>query len=265
MTQSSPDWACGVGGGPDIWYSYTTTGDDIVTVSTCGTAAYDTAIEIFSGDCANPQPAGVQRRRARLPGLHEHGGCTCRSHRHRSLHPHRRMERLGGHGYGRAHRGPGAPSVDNDDCGTAIALGLGETAFTSVGATDSGVDLSCVFNGELGDVWYSYTAIGDCPVTVDLTGSAYDTGLAVYSGDCAALTEVGCNDDFSGFRARSPSRRPLARPTTSRSAASTARPAKAPSPSPRASARSSASATPTPRASAPSRGPAAATWPRTTI
>ena len=95
---------------------------------------------------------------------------------------------------------PAPPSVDNDDCGTAIALGLGETAFTSVGATDSGVDLSCVFNGELGDVWYSYTAIGDCPVTVDLTGSAYDTGLAVYSGDCAALTEVGCNDDFSGLQ-----------------------------------------------------------------
>ena len=37
-------------------------------------------------------------------------------------------------------------------------------------------------------------------MTVDLTGSAYDTGLAVYSGDCAALTEVGCNDGLQGLQ-----------------------------------------------------------------
>ena len=43
-------------GGADIWFSYTTTSTDAVIVSTCNNASYDTAIEIFSGDCANLVP-----------------------------------------------------------------------------------------------------------------------------------------------------------------------------------------------------------------
>ena len=64
-----------------------------------------------------------------------------------------------------------------------------------MGAGDSGVNMGCVSNGEASDVWFSYTAIGDCSVTIDLFGSSYDTAAAVYSGDCGALTQVDCNDD----------------------------------------------------------------------
>ena len=55
-TVSAPAWPCAAGGGPDLWFSYTTTSSDNVTVSTCDNATYDTAIEIFSGDCGNLVP-----------------------------------------------------------------------------------------------------------------------------------------------------------------------------------------------------------------
>ena len=55
-TVGGPAWPCAAGGAPDIWFSYTTTSTDAVTVSTCNNAAYDTAIEIFSGDCSNLVP-----------------------------------------------------------------------------------------------------------------------------------------------------------------------------------------------------------------
>ncbi|MEC8512198.1 MAG: hypothetical protein VX015_08645 [Planctomycetota bacterium] len=195
MTQSAPAWTCGVGGGPDIWFSYTTTGNDVVSVSTCGTAAYDTAIEIFSGDCANLSLLVCNDDGPGCPGFTSTAiaplvpvGTDL-------------FIRIGGWN---GSTGTGTVELtletvlENDDCGGAIALSPGNTGFDSRGATSSGVDMSCVFNGELGDVWYSYTAIGDCPVTVDLTGTFYDTGMSVYSGDCAALTEVGCDDDGGG-------------------------------------------------------------------
>ncbi len=55
-TVGGPAWPCAAGGAADIWFSYTTTSTDAVTVSTCNNASYDTAIEIFSGDCANLVP-----------------------------------------------------------------------------------------------------------------------------------------------------------------------------------------------------------------
>ncbi|MEM9799664.1 MAG: hypothetical protein AAGA20_05005 [Planctomycetota bacterium] len=50
-TTSAPGWACALGGGPDLWYSYTTTiANGLLSVETCG-SSYDTALEIFEGTC----------------------------------------------------------------------------------------------------------------------------------------------------------------------------------------------------------------------
>ncbi|MEM1450720.1 MAG: hypothetical protein AAGI22_16490, partial [Planctomycetota bacterium] len=47
-------FACAAGGGPDLWYSYTSTmAGSNVSVQTCG-SAYDTALEVFDGSCAAP-------------------------------------------------------------------------------------------------------------------------------------------------------------------------------------------------------------------
>ena len=86
----------------------------------------------------------------------------------------------------------------NDSCASAFAIGIGETRFSTFNSTDTGVDMGCVFAGEKSDVWFRYLAPSDTPVNIDLSGSSFDTGVAVWTGECGALTQVGCNDD-GGF------------------------------------------------------------------
>ncbi|MFT7536184.1 MAG: hypothetical protein ACI85K_002138 [Hyphomicrobiaceae bacterium] len=49
---SSPSWGC-ASGGNDVWFSYTAGGSGTLSVSTCGLASYDTAIQMFSGSCGS--------------------------------------------------------------------------------------------------------------------------------------------------------------------------------------------------------------------
>lgn len=50
-TASPEAWTCGGGGGPDLWYTYTSFGGPL-TVSTCG-SSFDTVVEVFSGSCGS--------------------------------------------------------------------------------------------------------------------------------------------------------------------------------------------------------------------
>jgi len=96
-----------------------------------------------------------------------------------------------------------APTPANDNCPGAITVNDGATNIDNTGATDSaGIPGgACIFGGAANihrDIWYKYTATCNGNVTVDLcatTGSVTDTTLQVYSGTCAALTEVACDDD----------------------------------------------------------------------
>ncbi len=47
-------------------------------------------------------------------------------------------------------------------------------------------------------VWYQFIAPVTGQLVVDTFGSDFDTGLAIYTGSCDALTEVVCNDDTGG-------------------------------------------------------------------
>lgn len=49
---SAPSWGC-ASGGNDVWFSYTAGGSGTLSVSTCGLASYDSAIQIFSGSCGS--------------------------------------------------------------------------------------------------------------------------------------------------------------------------------------------------------------------
>ncbi|MFT4514595.1 MAG: hypothetical protein ACI91B_003307 [Planctomycetota bacterium] len=49
---SSPSWSC-ASGGNDVWFSYTAGSTGTLSVSTCGLASYDTAIQMFSGSCGS--------------------------------------------------------------------------------------------------------------------------------------------------------------------------------------------------------------------
>lgn len=49
-TNSAPAWPCGPGS-KDLWFSYTASAAGSLSVSTCGQAAFDTVVEVFSGSC----------------------------------------------------------------------------------------------------------------------------------------------------------------------------------------------------------------------
>ncbi len=98
---------------------------------------------------------------------------------------------------------PAAPA--NDTCAGAVALTVdpdtcaNPTVADNSFATDSGEAApSCAhYNG--GDLWFTVTVPASGSVTIEaseVSGSALsDTGMAVYSGSCGALTELVCDDD----------------------------------------------------------------------
>jgi|GEM_PF-637726 len=99
------------------------------------------------------------------------------------------------------------PPPANDDCANATALTVGTNVnnipitTTNVSATNSNPPAPgcAAFAG--GDVWFTVTVPASGSVTLEtnaLSGSAVtDTGMAVYSGTCGALTLLACDDDSS--------------------------------------------------------------------
>jgi subtilisin-like proprotein convertase family protein len=84
------------------------------------------------------------------------------------------------------------PGPANDDCADAIVVTEGVPyAGSTVGATQDELS-SCGYN-DTKDVWHSYTATVTGTATISLSGSAFDTTLAVFDG-CGG-TELACNDD----------------------------------------------------------------------
>jgi len=95
----------------------------------------------------------------------------------------------------------------NDDCATATTLTPGgvfatnPVVGTNSGATNSNPPAPGCASFAGGDVWYSVTVPASGSLTIetnpDGTSAITDTGLAVYSGTCAGLTLVQCDDDSS--------------------------------------------------------------------
>lgn len=84
----------------------------------------------------------------------------------------------------------------NDACANATALVRGLNGpFSSLFAT-AGTAFPCVASAS-NDVWFTYTALATGAHTFDTCSATrtFDTVLEVFSGSCAALTSLGCNDD----------------------------------------------------------------------
>lgn len=86
--------------------------------------------------------------------------------------------------------------VRNDACTTARVIGPGTVAFSSYWATNS-VPAVGACGASRQDVWFRWTAPASGTVELDTLGSCFDTVLAVYTGNCGALTPVpgACNDN----------------------------------------------------------------------
>lgn len=97
-----------------------------------------------------------------------------------------------------------APAPTNDECSGAISLtpannfAAAAITTTNIGATSDNLEPSCqAVAGE--NVWYSVVVPASGNITLEtgpVEGSLYnDSVMAVYSGTCGALTELGCSDD----------------------------------------------------------------------
>ena len=103
------------------------------------------------------------------------------------------------------------PGIDNDECDTALVLTGGGTEFTTIGATDSGIDDALACSTSSGptvraDAWFEYTAFCTGLLEISTCDAVdFDCRISVYladggcpsSGD-AALT---CADDTCGTAA----------------------------------------------------------------
>jgi hypothetical protein len=98
------------------------------------------------------------------------------------------------------------PPMPADECANAPMVSDGTFPGTTVGSTASSPTGNCV--GTFGpEVWYCYVAPCTGTATASLCaaegGSAtYDSALAAFSGTCASLTQIACNDDFCGLQSR---------------------------------------------------------------
>ena len=98
-------------------------------------------------------------------------------------------------------------AVPNDDCETAFPLTAGGSfndfpmTATNAGATKTigPPNPTCATFAFGGDVWFSVVVPADGNITIetqDDPGSPLiDTGMTVFTGDCTAMTALGCSDD----------------------------------------------------------------------
>ena len=207
-TTDGPANACGSGSlvHNDIWYDFTSPGNGTVTVSTCGTAAYDTAIAIYNGlTCPPAAPIACNDDFSGCAGFTSQASAAVTTGTHY-------LFRIGG--FGASSKGTGTVNVSfsgppaNDECTGATAVACNSSVTVSnATATTAGSDpaFSCRFGGAgqgTHTIWFSFVAAGT-GASLDLSSSAVsDTLMAVYSGTCGALTEIACDDD-SGTGLRS--------------------------------------------------------------
>jgi hypothetical protein len=92
--------------------------------------------------------------------------------------------------------------LTSDACGTASLVSEGTYAFDTTAAATDGPALPAECDEGSGlslenDIWFLYVPSASGTAIVSTCGTAnFDTRMAAYTGDCADLTLIACNDDF---------------------------------------------------------------------
>ena len=190
---------CGVSAFSDVWYSYTPSCDGGLTIDTCG-SSLDTVIGVYAACGASPVVCNDNGT--------SNGGCPGGVGSSVSLQVDRGQTYL--------IRVAGRTTTQNnfflqltlvrpfnDTCATAESLPSGDfdQDGSSCGATiiGSNDDVYMVCGTLLFSrvVWYRYVPACTGELTVDACDAGFDTGLALHTGVCGALTQIACNDQAS--------------------------------------------------------------------
>jgi hypothetical protein len=177
-----------------VWFTYTPTNQEQVTVSTCG-SDFDTMLEVFAGTCGALHPVPY--------GCDDDNGPTCTGTRASVV-----LEGSPGVTYYILAGGfsgltgnlsiVATSALVNDGCAGAFPLHYGVPFSMSTANATSSTDPTpgCAFNNLFGNgVWFTFTSPVTGPVPISTCGSTFDTVLDVYTGSCGALTSVACDDD----------------------------------------------------------------------
>ncbi|MFZ9914523.1 MAG: dockerin type I domain-containing protein [Phycisphaerales bacterium] len=91
--------------------------------------------------------------------------------------------------------------VAGDECTNAITAlegpNSGYTTATATASANPPADETCTFLdwGASKDLWFVYNATTAGLMDLDFCASGYDTSIVIYTGSCAALTRIACDDD----------------------------------------------------------------------
>jgi hypothetical protein len=189
---------------PDVWFRYQASAAGTLTVDTCG-SDFDTVLSIRSSTCSGTQ-LGCNDDYAAC-GLDSRVQITVAAN---SVY----FIRVAGYNNATGNytlnvAGPaGIVPPSNDGCANRIGIGLGATAFSTVGATTDGpTHAACNFfgnNNVTNDVWFNYPCFANGNLTIDTCGASYDSKIAVYANSGCTDFEariLGCSDDVCGNNA----------------------------------------------------------------
>ena len=187
---------CGASISKDVWYTFAPPADGEIVIDTCDLASWDTNVEVYSGSCA---------ALAFIGGSCDTTGCGGFTG---TTDP---IPVSGGEVYtiriGGFAGDPGgfgvfdiSFKVAGDECTSATPVMDGANPIDTTLATTSSDPLPAIPCDGLGDMendlWFTYTAAETGSISLSTCDPAgFDSDLAVYGGDCAALTELACNGD----------------------------------------------------------------------
>jgi len=196
-TPSAEAWSCTANAMNDLWYTFTATDTYSATASTCGTANFDTRIEVFDGDCGALNSLACNDDAPGCAGFTSIAEFTAVSGTTYFV-------RVGGFNASSAGQGDllisEPPAVaPNDECVDAIALGEGISGPFSTNPATVSSAFACG-NGGGPDIWFTYRPSFNGDFTISLCGSDYDTAMELFEGDCGSLTLLECNDDSCGLQ-----------------------------------------------------------------
>jgi hypothetical protein len=170
----------------DVWYRYTPTVNETVTIDLCG-SGFDTTLAIFDGCSGAPLVCNDQHETCVNPNASIVECLDVEAGKDYLI-------RIAGYGDERGNYDllvTGCVPI-NDECAGAITVVEGQpVSGTTELATDSGV-IGCVADNG-GDVWYSYTASQTGTATFSVCDGLFDSTLTIFDGCNGAM--LACNDD----------------------------------------------------------------------
>ena len=181
-----------------LWYTFTGNGDE-VTLSTCGQAAFDTKISVFTGSCSSLICAAGGDDQPGCPGNSTRVVLPTVTGVQYLVLVHGYQQNAGNFTMNMTCAPACSPVVPNDDCTAAEAItptpigackphsGTLECAYSS-----PAVNPACDPYGAVSDVWYSFNSgpSSTCTITVESV-TAEPVSVAIYSA-CNALQYIIC-------------------------------------------------------------------------